>query len=226
MVEKKDENKTMVSFKYEGQRCFLYAMLFMLFYGIVSAETPIEDPAELIEKLALTKGPASNSDGWTYNKDEVNATYIIADKLRRQGKKSKALLLKHLDDNRRSVPYQAVASRNQTVGHTCYHILRQQIFALPKDYYYEGYWRDGADGEGYRTPYFYETNGLKPSLFDRSTIRKWLKDREKKTFQEIQIEALTWILNKEKSIGFPTESDKKRYLYPLERQLKKIKDSK
>jgi hypothetical protein len=184
---------------------------------------PNDDPAVLIELLALSAGPAKDADR-THNEEKQKAAYEAADKLRRQGERSHQLLLKHLDDRRLSVPYEAV--RYADVGHACYHIIRQQIFALPDDYGYDDYWRTGADGKKYRNPYFYETNGLKPSLFDRSTLKEWLKARSGKSLRDLQVEALSWLIKKEDSIGFQNEEDKKHYLYPLQHQLKKIKTSK
>ncbi len=185
--------------------------------------TPNEDPAELIERLALSVGPAKDATR-TYNKEKQDFAYAAADKLRRQGEKSHGLLLKHLTDERLSVPFEAV--RYATVGHACYHILRQQIFACPDDYGYDGYWRKGADGRLYRNPYFYETNDLKPSLFGRSTLKEWLKAREGRSLRDLQIEALSWLIKREQAIGFQNENDKKQYLYSLQRQLEKIKSDK
>ena len=50
-----------------------------------------------------------------------------------------------------------------------------------------------------------------------------MEERKEKSLGEIQIEALQWLIEQEKQIGFQNEEDKEHFLYPLERQLETIR---
>ena len=67
-------------------------------------------------------------------------------------------------------------------------------------------------------------------MFDSKSAAAWLAAREDKSLTEIQVEALGWLIEQEKQIGFPTEEDRELFLYPLERQrdrlLAQLRDAK
>lgn len=50
-------------------------------------------------------------------------------------------------------------------------------------------------------------------------MKKWWKENGNCSLKEMQILALKWDIDREKTIGFPGKDDKKNYLEPLERKL-------
>lgn len=91
------------------------------------------------------------------------------------------------------------------------------VYGLPRDYVGSIY-RLGVDGEWHERALF-----SKPGLFDGRSVATWLAEREHMSLTEMQIEALEWLIDQEKRIGFPTEQDREDCLYPLERQRDRLK---
>jgi len=174
----------------------------------------------LIEKLAISDEPAINGPIYTPSKntprtDKRVVAYDAAKKLMSYGKQTFPYLLKHLDDKRQSVAFRRVEPHN--VADACFCIIRMQVFFLPEDYR-GSFCRTGADGKMHDRAYF-----LKPALFTYDTIESWLEERKEKSLEEMQVEALQWLIEQEKRIGFQNKKDKKDFLYTLERQLSKVK---
>ena len=177
------------------------------------------DIEALIEKLAISEQLAGDFPVYTPSRntpktDKRIVAYDAADKIKSYGKLAFPYLLKHLGDKRQSVAFRRVIPHD--VADACYCIIRSQVFLLPESYH-GSFYRKGADGENHGRPYF-----LKPALFTPQTIESWLAERRDMTLSEMQIEALQWLIEKEKEIGFQNKEDKKKFLYPLERQLKKV----
>jgi hypothetical protein len=184
----------------------------------LEAKRTVED---LVEALAVSQEPASANPIYTPSKDTPrNDRRVIAHEaareLTRRGKAAFPVLLAHLGDTRQSVALRSVLPA--TVGDACFCIIRDQVFDLPKDYA-RGMYRVGADGANHERPVF-----LAPALFDGGSVAEWLGHRERATIAELQAEALAWLIEREKGIGFRTEEDRERYLYPLERQLARVRD--
>jgi hypothetical protein len=177
------------------------------------------DIEALIEKLAISQAPAAEAPVFTPSRDTPRTdsrviAYEAAEELKKCGKAAFPHLLEHLDDKRQSVAFRRGIPHD--VGDACFCIIREQVFCLPEGY--EGsFYRTGADGRLHERPYF-----LKTALFDRRSVKSWLDARRDKSLEEIQVEALRWLIQQERQIGFPSEQDKQRYLYPLERQLARI----
>ena len=175
----------------------------------------------LIEQLAISQEQAGDQPIYTPTRDTPRTdkrvcAYDAAEKLKSYGKEGFPYLLKHLHDSRQSVAFRRVLP--STVGDACFCIIREQVFNLPFDY--EGsIYRTGVDGESHPRPCFF-----KPVLLSYETIEPWLNERKNKSLSDMQIEALTWLIEEEKKIGFVNEEVKYLYLYPLERQLKEIKN--
>ena len=174
----------------------------------------------LIEKLAISDQPAGQDPIYTPPKDTPRTdkrvvAYDAASKLKSYGKKAFPYLLKHFDDKRQSVAFRRVIPHD--VGDACYCIICSQIFYLPQDYR-GSFYRTGADGKTHERAYF-----SNDGLFTCDTIESWLEERKEKSLEEMQIEALQWLIEQEKQIGFRNEEDKDNFLYPLERQLAEVK---
>jgi hypothetical protein len=192
--------------------------------GAANAEGRLPDDIDgLIELLAISDKPAGNEPIYTPGPETPRndprwLAIDAAEGLRKKGVAAFPNLVQHLDDKRQSVAFRSVIPHD--VGDACFCIIREQVFSLPKDYR-RSYNRTGADTKSRPRPYFIE-----PVLFDHSTLPKWLEQRKDKSLREMQIEALTWLIEEERKIGFRNEEDKRAYLDPLERRLGEIKAGK
>jgi hypothetical protein len=190
---------------------------------IVAAEQLPDDIGGLIELLAISNQAAGNEPILTPSKDTPRddprvQAFAAAAELEKKGNSVFPQLLQHLDDKRQSVAFRRVIPHD--VGDACFCIIRVQIFPVPRDYK-GSFYRSGADGKLHARPLFFE-----PALFDKATLPKWLEKRKDKSLREMQIEALTWLIDQERKIGFRNEKDKALYLFPLERRLDEIKTGK
>jgi len=170
----------------------------------------------LIEKLAISEEPAGKKPIYSPDRDTPKTdkrviAYEAACELKKHGKRAFPFLLRHLDDKRQSVAFRRVIPHD--VGDACFCIIRDQVFCLPKDYRGSIY-RTGGDGKMHERAYF-----SAPDLFTYKTIGPWLEARKGKSLEAMQVEALEWLIEQEKRIGFQDEEAKKKFLYPLERQL-------
>jgi hypothetical protein len=175
---------------------------------------------DLVEALAISQEAASTSPVYTPSKDTPrNDTRVIAHEaareLERRGKAAFPVLLAHLGDGRQSIALRRTLP--STVGDACFCLIERQVFNLPEDYRGSMY-RVGADGMQHERPLF-----LAPGMFDTSTVAGWLGQREHATLAELQTEALAWLIEQEKKIGFRSHEDRESYLCPLERQLTRVK---
>jgi hypothetical protein len=125
-------------------------------------------------------------------------------------------LIKHLNDRRQSVAMRRVMPAN--VGDACYCIITQQLYALP-DGYRGSFYRKGSDGELHERPV------SMVDLFSHQSLTAWLEKRKGKSLTEMQIEALSWVIEKERAIGARTKDDENEFLAPLETRLKSLKAS-
>jgi hypothetical protein len=137
--------------------------------------------------------------------------YDAAGELEKYGKRAFPFLLKHMDDKRQSVAFRRVIPHD--VADACFCIIRDQVFCLPDDYRGSIY-RTGADGKMHERAYFSD-----PDLFTHQTIGPWLDARKDRSLEAMQVEALEWLIDQEKRIGFQDEEARKQFLHPLERQL-------
>ena len=119
-----------------------------------------------------------------------------------------------LEDRRQSISMESY--KRKDVGMVCYHILTHQIYAMPKGYSYS-LRRQGSDGKSHRRP------GFGNDVFPSGGLAAWLESRRGKPLVEIQIEALSWVLDMEKQIGARTEEERQIYIAPLEQRLDELK---
>ena len=181
-----------------------------------------EEIEALIEQLAISDEPAAHAPVFSPTPDTPRTdprviAYQAADKLKSYGRHAFPYLLNHLDDRR-----QSIAFRNEiphSVGLSCYRIIEMQVLRLPKDYHVT-YQRAGTDGEIHTSPSFAEAELFQPD------ITTWLAEREDQSLADMQIEALEWLIEREERIGFPTEQDREWFLYPLQRQVERIRAGK
>jgi hypothetical protein len=123
-------------------------------------------------------------------------------------------LIASLEDGRQSVGFRRVLP--STVGQACYSVISSQLYALPPGYR-GSFYRRGKDGEDHGRPVFLE------HPFTRNSIKQWLADREGKSLSALQLEVLTWVLEKEEKIGAATPEDERRFLEPLRRKHSELK---
>ena len=177
----------------------------------------VEDIPALIEGLAISREPASNQPFITLGNEEnakiAKRVYKIADELETWGIEAFPPLLETLNDQRQSVPFRSVLP--STVGDACYCIITRQLYALPENYP-RSFSRIGADQKSHRRPVFLK------SQFDDVGLKKWLEERESNSLVELQIEALTWVLEEERKIGTASRKDHRKFIAPLERKLETL----
>ncbi len=197
--------------------------------AVTPATQPVQpqDPAAvhqhieaLIEKLAISQDEATDEPVYTPSIDTPKSdprvqAFEAAEELTAYGKTAFPQLIAHFDDRRQSVAFRR--TNRATVGLASFAIIEDEVYATPSDYR-GSFYRTGADGKTHERPLF-----LKPALFDRSTAAAWFAAREHKSLLEIQIEALIWLIGEENRIGYPEEKDRELYLYPLQRQLERLK---
>jgi hypothetical protein len=144
-------------------------------------------------------------DTWLKSQKVV---FDAAHELIQMGAASFPYVLEHLNDKERSVQYRSVVDGPPpTVGETCKMIISNQLYSLPDDYSGSLY-RTGADGKLHERPVYMK------ELFSEG-ISKWLADRKGRTFSELQLEALSWVLAAEEQIGTYEKADEKEILSPL-----------
>jgi len=166
---------------------------------------------ELIDKLAISEKVATEEPVLTPSKntpatDKRVIAFAAAAKLRAFGAEAFPYLLDALDDKRQSVGFRRVLP--STVGDACFCVIEEHLYALPKDYR-GSFYRQGKDGKNHERPVFLK------ELFSPATIRDWLEERRGRRLEELQLEALGWVLDEEEKIGAATPGDQKNFLRPL-----------
>ncbi|MCA9256320.1 MAG: hypothetical protein KDA33_11820 [Phycisphaerales bacterium] len=174
----------------------------------------------LIDDLAISNqragySPISAPQRATPETDRRVIARRAATQLAAYGKTAFPALRRHMSDHRQSVAFRRVMPND--VSDACFCIMRNQIFNLPKDYV-GSFYRDGVDGPMQSRPFF-----LEPTLFDHDTIGAWIDARANRSLTEMQIEALNWLIDEEKKIGFPEPGDREDFLDPLVRRLEALK---
>jgi hypothetical protein len=191
------------------------ALIALALIHVAMAEpTPAETKTRvLIDKLALDefgrKHPrALDPDQYEEWMKGRRAVFAAADELIKLGAASLPFVLEHLNDSRESVETKRVIRESApTVGDVCEMILSQQIYSLP-DGYSGSLYRNGADGKLHERPVFSK------DLFTGG-ITKWLADRKGRSYAELQLEGLSWVLIEEERIGAYAKEDEKEILAPL-----------
>lgn len=138
---------------------------------------------------------------------------------RNSGIKAFPYLITHLGDKRQSSTTCDRSVTGMTVDQACLEILQDIIHVIPEDYPRSLY-REGADGELHPRAYICSVEN---SIFTSESAEDWFKQRENKTLKELQIEALEWVIEEERKIGFKDKSEEEQILRPLLRQLKRMK---
>jgi hypothetical protein len=194
------------------------------------SEVELEEIRALVEKLAISDQPAVmeppvlsfSTDTMETGRgvivfdarEKIKIAYDAADKIKTYGKKAFPVLLEHLHDRREAVPFRAALPCD--VGLACCTIIEELVLPLPEDYHWTYGWK-GSDGQIHGCPI------IQPGVFGSETVDSWLKAREDKTLEEIQVETLEWLIGEEKKIGFQFPEDRRMYLDPLERELGRVR---
>jgi hypothetical protein len=178
-----------------------------------------EQIRDLIEQLAISPDDASQGPIYTPSRDAPKTdkrviAYAAGDKLQKFGVEAFPLLLASMNDRRQSVAFRRALP--STVGDACYCIVMWQIVDLPENYR-GSFVRKGADRQSYGRPVFSE------HLFDPDTIKPWLAARSGRSLPELQLEAVSWTLERELNIGVQNEADEKTYIAPLRSQCEKLR---
>jgi hypothetical protein len=189
-------------------------------------ELPPDHPAAtdiraLIEKLAISNDKATYDPVYSPSRDTPKTdkrliAYDAAEQLVAYGVEAFPYLLQSLRDNRQSVPFRRVLP--STVGDACYTLITRQLYALP-DAYAGSIYRDGADGKLHGRPVFDK------DLFRDHDLEQWLRQRQGKSLEELQLEALSWVLAEEEKIGVAEPDDETRILQPLRRKVAELKST-
>ena len=174
---------------------------------------------ELIDKLAIspkeaTKEPVLTPSKNTPATDKRVIAFAAAKRLRAFGAEAFPYLLEALDDKRQSVGFRRVLP--STVGDACFCVIEDQLYALP-DNYRGSFYRQGKDGAQHERPVFLK------ELFSPGTIREWLEERPGRSLEQLQLEALGWVLNEEEKIGAATPDDQRKFLRPLRTKYAELK---
>lgn len=203
----------------------------LLFEKLGEKPEPVQDLAAmpldqridaLIERLALSDGPAADGPVFspsvdTHPSDRRMIAYEAADQLTKIGYPAFPKLVAKLDDRRQSAAFGRW--QRMDVGMACYSILMWQVYSLPDDVSGSIY-RDGADGKPGRRPVY------SMQIWDEEDLGTWLEARKDKPLIDIQLEALSWVLEKERAIGAADEEERNDHIVPLERRLEELKKEK
>lgn len=173
----------------------------------------------LIERLAISNEPAAEEPVYTPSRDTPKSdrrmvAYGAAEELRKLGYAAFPQLIAKLDDRRQSGAFGRW--RRHDVGMACYSILMWQVYSLPDDAS-ASFYRTGADGKPHSRPVHLD------QIWEKEGLGPWLEARKKQPLIEIQLEALSWVLDREREIGAQDEEAKKEHIAPLERGLEKLK---
>ena len=176
----------------------------------------------LIERLALSDGPAADGPVFSPSKDTHPSdrrviAYEAADQLTEIGYPAFPKLVAKLDDRRQSAAFGRW--KRMDVGMACYSILMWQIYSLPDDVS-GSFYRTGADGKSRSRPVYLN------QIWDEEGLGPWLEARKEKPLIDIQLEALSWVLENERAIGAVDEEAKNDHIVPLERRLDELKKEK
>lgn len=191
---------------------------------VLVVDPPPDHPAAadiraLIEKLAISDERASYEPVYTPPRDTPPTdkrivAYHAAEALVAHGLDAFPYLLQALRDNRQSVGFRRVLP--STVGDACYTLITRQLYALP-DHYAGSIYRDGADGKLHGRPVFDK------DLFEEHGLEQWLRQRQGFSLEELQLEALSWVLAEEERIGVAEPDDETHILQPLRRKVAELR---
>lgn len=185
--------------------------------------TPLDRRIDvLIERLALSDDPAEGlplptpSQG-TLPSDRRMIAFDAVKELTKIGYPAFPKLVARLEDRRQSIAISR--HERQDLGTACLVILRDQIYSFPEGYRF-GYSREGADRQSHVNSYYADRE------FFGEDIAPWITARKDKSLLEIQIEVLTWVVERERGAGAPTEEERQEYVVSLEKHLEGLKEKK
>jgi hypothetical protein len=200
----------------------------LLFEKLGEKSEPVPDLASLsldqridalIERLALSGEPAAEGPVFSPSKDTHPSdrrviAYQAADQLEKIGYPAFPKLAAKLDDRRQSAAFGRW--KRMDVGMACYSILMWQIYSLPDDVS-GSFYRQGADGKMHERPVYFD------QIWEQEGLGPWLDARKAKPLADIQLEALSWVLERERAIGAADEEARLDHIAPLERRLEELK---
>jgi hypothetical protein len=214
---------------YKAMKATLIALMTLASSAFADDGVTEQKVRALIEELAISQHAAAPRPFEAYNDsgelertsgarytERVRPVYAAASEIERLGFAAFPYLMEHFEDARQSVAFRRVMP--STVGDACRCIIMRQVYALPEGYSQTAsLFRKGADGELHEQPVWSR------QIYEGVGVRQWLTDRKGRTLQDMQIEALEWVLEIQKSIGTRTKSERDEYIAPLETQLTKLK---
>ena len=141
-------------------------------------------------------------------------------KLTGMGKDAFPILIGHLKDREYSCSISiSLPYRSLYVGDVCFMIIEAQVDLSGMPYKA----RKGADSRQHNHPgYFSKYCGN--AWYSQEGLLKWWNEHDNRSVREMQIEALEWTIDRERSIGFPDDEAVESYLTPLLTKLAKLKD--
>jgi hypothetical protein len=161
----------------------------------------------LVGKLVLTDQDTFEQRGQTYLRSaSVTRICEAADTLSAAGKQSWAVVMRHLDDQRRST-----ATRETTGPHDvadkCYYILRWQVVSLPS-----GYPRSKVSPESELDEMF------------QPTLKQWLLARKDQSLEKMRVEVLEHLIALERAASNQDAKTTAESLARLEPHLALLKE--
>ena len=161
----------------------------------------------LVEKLVLTDQDFFEERGQTWlRRESIVRIDEAAHTLSAAGKRSWVVLMRHLDDKRRSTAT-AETTGPHDVGDKCYYILRSQVVSLPR-----GYPRSKVSPES-------ELDGM-----FQPTLKQWLLARKDQPLEKMRVEVLEHLIALEKAASNQDAKTTAESLARLEPHLTLLKE--
>jgi hypothetical protein len=128
-------------------------------------------------------------------------------------------LIDHLNDKEYSKSIPTSIMRSLSVGNVCFLIIENQVDLFASRRVKS---RLGSDGKphGFRS---YFSQYCDQHWYTQNGVRKWWNEHKACSLREMQIKALLWDIEDERSIGFPTKKAEENILRPLLEQLAELK---
>jgi len=187
-----------------------------------------EECEALIESLVSPNTPPTEPDegvGYGVMPEHI---WTIVKKLGRHGVNAFPALVKHINDDR--YVYTTTGGggtafgelRHKTVGSVCKDIIEGQLGDHPVPITTKGGGRLGTDGRMHRREDYFSSKG---GRFSPEWVDAWWKKHRTSSLREIRIDVILWCIDREKTIGFPTEQDREKHLDPLLQRLEQLENA-
>jgi hypothetical protein len=126
------------------------------------------------------------------------------------------ILIEHLDDER---PGPSLDFNTPQVNEICRFLIVTRLIVYPHRYSRREK-RKGADGKAHVRP------GADRNIFFDATkggFPTWITERKGRSFAELQLEVMEWMLAEEEKIGVAEDGDEEKYIAPLRRKVEELR---